>query len=128
MNQLAVDGVHGPAVFFMAGETVEVKKCFAGIDIVQVVLLRVVGADGAVFIDEIADKMIGKFQVGGFPGNLIEFHHGLNHAAVDIVPGRLFAGLDFFNIPHGCLGSALLKQLFNITIQNFHCVSPYKIC
>ena len=72
MNQLAVDGVHGPAVFFMAGETVEVKKCFAGIDIVQVVLLRVVGADGAVFIDEIADKMIGKFQVGGFPGNLIQ--------------------------------------------------------
>ena len=58
MNQLAVDGVHGPAVFFTAGQTAEVKKCFAG--------------------------------------------------------------LDFFNIPHGCLGSALLKQLFNITIQNFH--------
>ena len=49
-EQLTADGVDGLAVLLVAEDVVEDEQVFALIHIVEVVLLRVVGLDGAVFL------------------------------------------------------------------------------
>lgn len=65
---------------------IQVKEGFSGVYVVQVIFPGIVGGDGAVLADEIVNKAVGKFQVTGVFLYMVQFQHGLDHAAVNVVP------------------------------------------
>ena len=118
--QLAVYGIDGFAVLFFPGKLIEVEKSLSGIDIVQIVLQRVIGGDGTIFLHEIVDKTVCEFQISGILSDVVQLQNCLDHTSVNVIPRGLFSLLDLLDIPHRSLWAAFLQQLINITIQNFH--------
>ena len=59
-EQLAADGVDGPAVLLIPEDVVQGEQVLALIHVVQVVLLGVVGLDGAVLLHKVVDEIFGK--------------------------------------------------------------------
>ena len=86
--QLAVYRVDGFAVLLPSGKLIEIEKGFAGIYIVQIIFLWIIGSDGAVLLHKVVDKGIGKLQVFFISGNMVQFKNGLDHTAVNVVPGK----------------------------------------
>ena len=117
-EQLAADGVDGLAVLLVAEDVVEDEQVFALIHVVEVVLLRVVGLDGAVFLHEPVDEIPGKFQVLLVAGSLIQAQAGGDHAAVDVVPLVGLAAADLLDVPHGCLGAGIGDEVVHIIAQH----------
>ena len=114
--QLAVYRVDGFAVLLPSGKLIEIEKGFAGIYIVQIIFLWIIGSDGAVLLYKVVDKGIGKLQVFFIFGNMVQFKNGLDHTAIDIVPGRRRSVFDLFNIPDRSLGGAFFQQLVNVIV------------
>ena len=114
--QLAVYRVDGFAVLLPSGKLIEIEKGFSGIYIVQVILVWIIGSDGAVLLHKVVDKGVGKFQVFFIFGNMVQFKNGLDHTAIDIVPGRRRSVFDLFNIPDRSLGGAFFQQLVNVIV------------
>ena len=122
--ELAVNGVHGGAVFGLAHQIVELIEGLARVDVVEVVLLGLVVLDGAVFLDKKVDVVVGKDQVALLTRDLVQLDERLDHAAIDIVPGVLLAGTELFDVPGRCLRRRGLDQLLDIAVQNLiaaHC-------
>ena len=87
--QLAVYSIHSSSVFFFSGQLVKIEQGFAGIYMIQVILLWVIGLNGAVLSHKAAGEGVRKVQVPVVSGYKEEFDDGLNHAAVNIVPGGI---------------------------------------
>jgi len=122
--ELAVNGVHGGAVFGLAHQIVELIEGLARVDVVEVVLLGLVVLDGAVVLDKKVDVVVGKGQVALLTRDLVQLDERLDHAAIDIVPGVLLAGTELFDVPGRCLRRRGLDQLLDIAVQNLiaaHC-------
>ena len=106
--QLAVYRVDGFAVLLPSGKLIEIEKGFAGIYIVQIIFLWIIGSDGAVLLYKVVDKGIGKLQVFFIFGNMVQFKNGLDHTAVNVVPGRSSAVFDLFDVPDRSLRRTLV--------------------
>ena len=117
-EQLAADGVDGLAVLLVAEDVVEDEQVFALIHVVEVILLRVVGLDGAVFLHEPVDEILRKFQVLLVAGSLIQAQAGGDHAAVDVVPLVGLAAADLLDVPHGGLGAGIGDEVVHIIAQH----------
>ena len=129
-GQLAADGLDGLAVLFIPKDIVQGEQVFALIHVIQIVLLGVVGLDGAVFLHEPVDEVLGKAQVLLVAGGLVQAQAGGDHAAVDVVPLVGLAAAHLLDVPHGCFGAGIGDQVVHVIAQhgkNFfmgHGISP----
>ena len=87
----------------------QIRSCPA-LTLSRLYSLRVIGKDGTVFTYKIIDKCIGKFQISRVLLNVIKFQNGLDHAAINIVPGKVLPLPDLFDIPDRCLRAAFSKS------------------
>ena len=116
-EQLAADGVNGPAVLLIPEDVVQGEQVLALIHVVQVVLLGVIGPDGAILLHKEVDEVLGEAQVLLVPGGLVQAQTGRDHAAVDVVPLVGLAAAHLFNVPHGGLGAGIGDQVVHIVAQ-----------
>ena len=85
-EQLAADGVDGLAVLLVPVDVVQDEQVLALIHVVQIVLLGVVGLDGAVRLHKVVDELLGKLQILLIAGGLVQAQAGGDHAAINVVP------------------------------------------
>ena len=71
------------------------------IHVIQIVLLGVVGLDGAILLNKGINEALGEVQILLVAGGLVQAQAGRDHAAVDVVPLVGFAAAHLFNVPHG---------------------------
>ena len=116
--QLAADGIDGLTVLFLSVDVVEGEEVFALIDVIEVVLLGVVGLDGAVRLHEIIEEVLGKVQILLVPGGLVQAQGGGDHAAVDVVPLVGLAAAHFFDVPHRGLGAGMGDEIIDVIAQH----------
>src|SRR5699024_3347157 len=88
------------------------------VDVVQVVLLGVVGLDAAVGLDEPVDEVLGKIQVLPVAGGVVQAQAGGDHAPVDVVPLVGLAAAHLFDVPHGGLGAGMGDQVVHVLAQH----------
>ena len=129
-EQLAADGVNGPAVLLIPEDVVQGEQVLALVYVVQVILLGVIGLDGAILLHKEVDEVLGEAQVLLVPGGLVQAQAGRDHAAVDVVPLVGLAAAHLLDVPHGCFGAGIGDQVVHVIAQhgkNFfmgHGISP----
>jgi len=116
--QLAADDINGLAVFLLAVNVVQGEQVLALIHVVQVVLLGVVGLDGAVFLHKIVDEVFGEIQILLVARGVVQAQAGRDHAAVDVVPLVGFAAAHFLNVPQGCFGAGIGDEEIHVIAQH----------
>ena len=129
-GQLAADGLDGLAVLFIPKDIVQGEQVFALIHVIQIVLLGVVGLDGAILLHKGINEALGEVQILLVAGGLVQAQAGRDHAAVDVVPLVGLAAAHLLDVPHGCFGAGIGDQVVHVIAQhgkNFfmgHGISP----
>ena len=129
-EQLAADGVDGLAVLLVPVDIIQNEQVLALIHVVQIVLLGVVGLDGAILLHKGINEALGEVQILLVAGGLVQAQAGGDHAAVDVVPLVGLAAAHLFDVPHGCFGAGIGDQVVHVIAQhgkNFfmgHGISP----
>ncbi len=119
--ELGADKVERLPVLFIAGLVVEKEQVRRGVDVVEVVLLDVVGPDRPVLPDKEIDELLRKIKILLLARDLVEGEDGGDHAAVDVVPLVLLALADHLLVPHGLLSAGICQQIRDILFDLCFC-------
>lgn len=117
-EQLAADGVDGFAVLLVPVDVVQDEQVLALIHVVQIILLGVVGLDGAVRLHKVVDELLGELQILLVAGGLVQAQAGGDHAAVDVVPLVGLTAAHLLDVPHRGLGAGIGDQVVHIVAQH----------
>ena len=71
-GQLAADGLDGLAVLFIPKDIVQGEQVLALIHVIQIVLLGVVGLDGAILLHKGINEALGEVQILLVAGGLVQ--------------------------------------------------------
>ena len=118
--ELAVHGVNRATILLLASQIIEIKERLSSIYVVEIVLLRMVGVDRTVLLDEIVNEVICKVKVFLLLLDVLGLENGLYHTAVHVVPGRLCTLTDLFNVPDRTGRTAFFQKLIDVAVKNFH--------
>jgi hypothetical protein len=105
-------------VLVLAEDLIEPVERLSGIHVVEVVVLGTVALDVAFLVDEVVDEGIGEVEVSLILRDSVELDQGLDHAAIDVVPGVLLPGTDLLDVPGRRLGRRGLHELLDVAVEN----------
>ena len=71
-EQLAADSVDGLAVLLVPVDIIQNEQVLALIHVVQIILLGVVGLDGAILLNKVINEALGEVQILLVAGGLVQ--------------------------------------------------------